>query len=154
MFDTLIAAALIHTDSTDREWAIQRPSRGIHASAVREAATFPPSLRPWAACVLDRESGGTLDDRTSGQGARNPSSSAQGRWQMLDGSGWRDGGAWMVRDRLIDSGMPRAAAADVREFLASTPIYRWPGLYQDVAFIESVERGGAGHWRGHTCGLP
>lgn len=135
-----------------REWALNRPSRGVHASVVRDAATIPRSLRPWAACVLDRESGGSLDDRSSGVGARNPSSSASGRWQFLDRS-WRDGLAYMVRDRLVDHGLPHRQAREVRVWLQQRPISEWPGWYQDIGFLEVVQRGGRHHWSGgsHSC---
>ena len=135
-----------------REWALNRPSRGAHGSVVRDAATIPRSLRPWAACVLDRESGGTLDRRSSGQGARNPSSSAAGRWQFLDNS-WRRGLSFMVRDRLVEFGMPRSRAREVRLWLERRNISEWPGWYQDIGFLAVVERGGRHHWNGgsHSC---
>lgn len=116
------------------------------------AATVPRSLRPWAACVLNRESGGTLNDRTSGQGARNPVSSASGRWQFLDTS-WRSGLSFMVRDRLIRFGMPKAQAREVRLYLGARPISEWHGLWQDIGFLEVMARGGKHHWSGgsHSC---
>lgn len=150
---TPVASTVTSTDRDDRrEWAVQRPSRGVHASVVRDAATFPRSIRSWAACVLDRESGGTLDRRTSGQGARNPSSSASGRWQFLDRS-WRRGLSFMVRDRLVEHGLPRAQAREVRIWLGKRPISTWPGVYQDIGFLEVVSRGGKHHWNGgsHSC---
>lgn len=162
MFESLMLAAVLTAAPTEtpappllsasssREWAIQRPSRGAHASAVREAATFPRSLRPWAACVIDRESGGTLDERTSGQGAANPASSARGRWQFLDNS-WRRGLAFMVKDRLVEHGMPKQQAKQVRIWLQQRSIAQWPGWYQDIGFIEVVERGGRHHWNGPGC---
>lgn len=138
--------------SSERAWSIERPSRGAMPGPLRAASEFPRSLRPWAACVLDRESGGTLDDRTSGMGARNPSpnSSAAGRWQFLDNQ-WRRGLSFMVRDRLIAHGMPRPMAGDIREHLSRLPINEWPGIYQDVGFLEVVERGGRHHWDGPGC---
>ena len=137
----------------DRVAAATRPSRSVHASSIRRAATIPPRLRPWAACVLRRESGGTLADPTSGMGARNESSSASGRWQFLD-SQWRRGLSYMVADRLRDHGVPRPTARVIRLHLAATPIHRWPAPYQDAGFVEVVERGGAFHWRGPGCGMP
>ena len=129
----------------DRAWSVQRPSRGAHAAPVLAAATIPPTWRPFAACVLDRESGGTLTRPQSGVAARNPSSSASGRWQFLDTS-WRRGLAYMVKDRLIRSGMPRAQARTVRQYLQATHISQWPGPFQDAGFAEVVERGGWFHW--------
>lgn len=154
MLDALVfaAAMAIPADVSDREWAVHRPSRGVHASAVRDAATFPAGIRSWASCVIDRESGGTLDDRSSGVGARNPSSSASGRWQFLNND-WNHGLPYMVRDRLVDHGMSKADAREVRIWLQQRPISQWPGWYQDIGFLEVVERGGRHHWNGggHSC---
>lgn len=139
------------TAAHSREWAVNRPTRGTHARVVARAATVPPRWRPFAACVLHRESGGTLDRPQSGVGALNGSSSAAGRWQML--SPWQRGGSFMVRDRLVRFGLPKPAAKDVRLWLGSHPIHRWPGVMQDMAFLEAVERGGAlRHWgNGDRC---
>jgi hypothetical protein len=117
---------------------------------VREAATFPRSIVSFARCVLERESGGTLDRRQSGVAARNPSSSASGRWQFLDTS-WRRGLSFMVRDRLVRFGMPKAQAREVRLYLGSRPISTWHGYWQDIGFLEVVERGGRHHWNGPGC---
>ena len=146
----------IGSGDADRRLNIARPSRSARSTVlvVQRAAKVPPHLRVWASCVLARESGGTLERIQSGVGARNPNSSASGRWQMLDGSGWREGGAWMVRDRLIRFGLPRNQAREVRKWLASHPIYTWHGYFQDIAFVESISRGGWRHWAGHTCGRP
>lgn len=137
----------------DRQVALNRPSRGAHSRVVAEAARIPNGIRDWAACVIDRESGGTLDRIQSGVGARNPSSSASGRFQFLDRS-WRRGLSFMVRDRLVEFGMPRADARQVRTYLAARPIYQWHGYWQQIGFVEVVQRGGAFHWRGHSCGMP
>jgi hypothetical protein len=119
---------------------------------VSRAAQFPQSLRSFASCVVARESGGTLDRRQSGVGARNPESSAQGRWQMLDGSGWREGGSWLAYKRLRWAGLAKAEARKAQRYLASTPIYRWHGLFQDMAFIQSIREGGWRHWaNGDRC---
>lgn len=119
---------------------------------VQRAAAVPRDLVPFASCVLERESGGSLDRIQSGVGARNPSSSASGRWQFLDNS-WREGLSFMVRDRLVRFGMPKAQAREVRLYLAQRPIYRWHGYWQDIGFLEVVERGGKHHWSGgsHSC---
>jgi hypothetical protein len=140
------------TPAPERQWAIQRPTRGAHARAVQRAATIPPQHRQWAACVLDRESGGTLDRPQSGSGARNPASSAQGRWQFLNNN-WQRGLSFMVRDRLVQFEMPKQQAAAVRRYLGARPIASWDGWYQDIGFNEVVERGGAHHWNGgsHSC---
>ena len=155
---TLASAPSVPTpwtsDRDEREWAANRPNRGAsrNVSVVLRAATVPRVLVPFASCVIARESGGTLDRRQSGAAARNPSSSASGRWQFLDRS-WRKGLSFMVRDRLVRFGLPKAQAREVREWLAAHPIYQWHGLYQDAGFLEVVQRGGRHHWNGgsHSC---
>lgn len=144
MIDAMIATLL--PLAVDRDWQVQQPSRSVHAAPVRAASTIPSSMRAFAACVSDRESGGSYSARnTSG-------STAQGRWQFLDRQ-WRVNGGlhFMVSKRLKRFGMPASAASDVRQFLKSTPIYRWPAAYQDTAFIAVVEAGGWRHWSGHSC---
>lgn len=151
MIETLMGAAVeAATNDTDRELSVARPSRSV--SAVRQASTVPARWRAFAECVLHRESGATLARPQSGSGARNPASSAQGRWQMLDGSGWRSGGAWNVYKRLVRFGAPKAQAHDVRAYLTRTPIARWDGIWQDVAAYEALESGGWRHWaNGDRC---
>ena len=151
MIDTLIGAAVELAADNDRTLDLQQPSRGAQSQTVREASTIPARWRAFATCVLRRESGGVLGNKQSREDARNSSSSASGRWQMLDASGWRDGGAWLVFKRLRAVGIPKADAHRVRVYLARTPIYRWDGHFQDMAFIQSVTEGGWAHWRGATC---
>jgi len=121
-------------------------------SVVLQAAEFPHSIRDFAACVLRRESGGTLHERQSGVGARNPSpdSSASGRWQFLNND-WNHGLPYMVRDRLVRFGMPKDQARKIRAYLQSIPIWEWHGYFQDIGFLEVVSRGGAHHWNGPGC---
>ena len=64
---------------------MKKPTR-VATEEIVEAATIPKKWRPFAACVCDRES---VD---LGQGAvrseaRNPNSSASGRWQFLNRNG-------------------------------------------------------------------
>lgn len=143
---------LLSAASSDsaRAWSANRPNRGESRSAsiVKRAATFPPAITDWASCVIDRESGGNLVERQSGVRAYNPSG-AQGRWQFM--SPWNHGGPYMVRDRLVQFGMPKADAREVREHLSSHPIVEWNGWWQDILMIEAVERGGAFHWDGPGC---
>jgi hypothetical protein len=108
------------------------------ATIVERAAEIPRSMRAWADCVARRES-------HHNPRARNPRSSAQGRYQFLDRL-WRESLAGQVAARLRDHGMPRAVAADVRQYLSRREIARWPALYQDAGFIEVTLRGGARHW--------
>ena len=149
MIDTLIGAA-VELAADDRQIDLERPSRS--GSVTREASTVPVRWKAFATCVLRRESGGVLGNKQSREDARNSSSSASGRWQMLDASGWRDGGAWLVFKRLRSVGIPKSDAHRVRLYLARTPIYRWDGHFQDMAFIQSVTEGGWAHWRnGDAC---
>jgi hypothetical protein len=126
-------------------WQPDRPLHGAHAQIVREASRIPGPLRPFADCVSDRESGGSYT-------SRNPTSSASGRWQFLDTS-WRVHGGihYMVTARLRGHGLPAAAAGDVRAFLRDTPIHKWPGPYQDTAFVAVILSGGWHHWKGAHC---
>lgn len=117
---------------------------------VLEAAEFPRSIQGFASCVLARESGGTLDERQSGSGARNPTSSASGRWQFLNNA-WNDSLPYMVADRLVRFGLPRPDARKIRIALQDTPIYEWHGYFQDIGFLEVVSRGGRHHWDGPGC---
>jgi hypothetical protein len=136
----------------ERQWSIQRPSRGASRTAaiIVRAATVPRSIRPWAECVVNRESGGTLDRIQSGVGARNPNSSASGKFQFLDNA-WRRGLSFMVRDRLVEFGMPKRDATKVRQYLGARPISQWHGYYQTIGFVEVVSRGGRFHWNGPGC---
>lgn len=150
MIDLIIGAAL---EAAHDDWRLEQPSRSVHASVIRQAARIPDRLRPWASCVLARESGGSLDRPYSGAGARNPSSSASGRWQFLDTS-WRHGLAYMVAGRLKAHGMPRDDARQLRVWLHDTPIAEWPAPYQDIGFVAVVLSGGQHHWNGPGCGRP
>ena len=149
MIDVILGAALEVAHDADRELVVERPSRSV--AVVRNASRVPTAWRNFAACVLKRESGATLDRPQSGAGARNTAgSSASGRWQFLQGS-WGHSLPYMVADQLVDHGLPRAEARSVRKYLQGLPIHRWPGVYQDMGFIEVVQRGGWAHWRGAAC---
>lgn len=144
----IIAAA--HHDRKDREVALNRPSRGGHMRVIARAATVPAQWRNFARCVLSRESGGSLERIQSGVGARNPGSSASGRWQFMNGD-WQHSLPWMVRDRLVDFGMPKAQANKIRRYLDKRPIYKWHGYWQDIGFNEVMAQGGRHHWDGPGC---
>lgn len=148
----IIATALAATPTTTPEWHMDKPHKGTHATPVREAAAIPSKAMPFAKCVAYRETGITnLNNRQSREDAQNPRSSASGRWQFLN-TQWQHGGSFMVRDRLIDHGMPKQKAKEVRHALGDTPIHKWDGWFQDVLFNEVIARGGWKHWAGSkTC---
>jgi hypothetical protein len=135
-----LGVALIMAAPIDRD---PRPSRATVSRQVALAALPPPAWREFAACVADRESGGSPT-------AQNPTSSAAGKWQFLDAQ-WRSGLAYMVRARLIAHGVPWAEAKRIRLQLQATPIHRWPERLQDVGFTAVVTQpGGWRHW--HLAG--
>lgn len=157
MLDALLIASAVLAGPTvdnDREWAASRPTRGAHSRTVALAAQPPAKLVRWATCVLDRESGGTFTRRQSGAGALNGGGSgAAGRWQFMPD--WRHGLPYMIRDRLVQFGMPKKQARQVRLYLSNLHyIHKYPGIYQDIGMLEVVERGGAFHWDGDRCGRP
>lgn len=143
MIDSMILTMALAID--DREWAAQRPSRGVHSTVVRDASRIPARWRAFQRCVAQRESGGSPT-------ARNPQSSAQGRYQFLDRL-WRSSLAKQVAARLRDHGLPAADVRSVRELLSRKEIATWPAVYQDMGFIAVVTNGGAHHWRlaGSKC---
>lgn len=143
--DIVMGAAM----SPDVDKLISKPMKTKHASVVAGAAQVPGTWRPFAACVVDRESGGDLDTRTgkgSGERAANPTSSARGRWQFM--KPWQRGGSFMVRDRLIRFGMPKKDAKALRRELEFTPIDEWSGYLQDVLAVEVLtQHDGWYHWK-------
>lgn len=122
-----------------REWSISRPSRGIHAGLVRLAATPPRGWSAFAACVEQRESkghAGILNHEGSG---------AAGLFQFMPD--WRHGAPFIVRERLIQFGIPKPLARQVRIHLTRIGrIEAWPAIYQRIAFAEVLEDGGWRHW--------
>lgn len=121
-----------------REWSVSRPSRGVHAGLVRLAATPPRGWSAFAACVEQRESGGSPT-------AVNSSSGAAGLQQWL--RAWRSGLPFNVAARLQQFGLPRAEAKAVRIALSGLPIERWPAVYQRIGFADQLARpGGWRHW--------
>lgn len=129
----------------------KKPHKGGFSEEIIAASTVPDKWRPFAACVLDRESGASIKNKNSGEGARNPRSSASGRWQFLQ-SGWGQSLPFMVAEQLRDHGMPKKEAKQVRIHLQSKPIYKWDGHWQDAGAIEVLQQGGWFHWRyGDKC---
>lgn len=112
----------------------------INLSTIQHKAALSP-MPQFSACVAERESHGNPK-------ARNPRSSAQGKYQFLDRS-WRRGLAFMVRDRLVQFGVPKPHASRIRVELVRKPIATWPEVLQDVGHAEVLERGGWFHWRNH-----
>ena len=124
----------------------------LSATPYMGAAQIPHDWHTFAECVLDRESGATLDDPTSGLRAKNPRSSASGRWQFLDNA-WRHGLAHMVAERLHDHGMPWREAKAERKKLRAKPIRYWPAWAQDAGFAAVIDTpNGWKHW--HLPGSP
>lgn len=141
MVEAALAVALIMPPSTDRPEP--RPSRATVSRMIALASLPPRAWWPFARCVADRESGGSPH-------ARNPASSASGKWQFLDAQ-WRHGLAYMVRARLVEHGVPWREARRIRVQLHATPIHRWPERLQDVAFAAVITTpGGWRHW--HLAG--
>ena len=131
-----------------QEVNMKNPHKGAFSDVITEAAKVPKKWRPFAACVLDRESGATLDKVQSGSGARNPNSSASGRWQFLQSS-WGQSLPYMVAKELKDNGLPKGQAVEVRMELQEKPIHKWHGLWQDIGFKAVVtEPRGWMHWSG------
>jgi hypothetical protein len=152
MLDLFLAAALeVAAVNQQDTFNPARPMVSEHSVVVDAAATFPRGWQRFASCVLRRETGGVLGNRASREDARSSLSSSAGRWQFL--AAWQSGGAHMVRKRLVAHGMPKADAKRVRGYLSKRPIYEWPGVYQDVLFIEAVRQpGGWRHW--YKAGSP
>ena len=134
----------LHMERVD----MRKPHKGAWSEQIVEAAEVPKKWRPFAACVLDRESGATLEKIQSGAGARNPNSTASGRFQFLNSS-WNEPLPYMVADRLKEFGVPKSVAMEIRLDLQHRPIYKWHGYWQQVGFLAVVsEDGGWRHWRG------
>jgi hypothetical protein len=110
MIDTLLAAVLLNPP-TDRT---PPSSRSVGAA------------RAFLSCVIRHESGGNPH-------AENPTSTASGLFQFIDGT-WRHYAQRVPQARRYG----HAAHAPAR--------VQW-----DVA-IEAVMTGGHGHWRGTGCG--
>jgi len=139
-----------HHEMSTQQVNMSKPHKGAFSEKITEAAVVPKKWRPFASCVLDRESGGTLEKIQSGVGARNPNSSASGRWQFLNSS-WNEPLPYMVAAELKETGVPKLVAKEVRIYLQSKPIYKWHGYWQDIGFVAVVTEGGWQHWSGAYC---
>lgn len=129
--------------------------RAANIVAARQAREVPAEWREFTLCISKRESGyGRHPDKSKAYKARNPKSSASGRYQFLDTS-WRDGASWNVFKRLVSFGYDRATAKWVRQRLAETPISQWRPVYQDIAYAETLLSGEGQGWRHwHLAGSP
>jgi hypothetical protein len=129
--------------------------RIVNVSAARKARDLPAEWQDFTLCISARESGyGKHHDTSKSYRAKNPASTASGRYQFLDSS-WRKGGAWNVWKRLIKHGYTKATAAKVRERLMETPIRYWKPVYQDILYAEVIlSNDGKGwkHW--YLAGSP
>lgn len=123
----------------------ERPATTTESDVIAAAARVPGRWSEFARCVSHRESHGNYR-------ARNPHSSAMGRWQFLDRQ-WRTPLAYMVAERLKAHGIAPARAKAIRLQLQRAEIARWPGRLQDVGFVAVITHGGAHHWRlaGSPC---
>ncbi len=119
----------------------------VHAQV--SASQIPSRWQRFARCVSERESHGNYKARN-----RSENSSAMGRWQFLDRQ-WRRGLSFMVRDRLIEHGTPKAHANSIQRKLAKTPIQKWAPWAQDAGFVAVItadEGRGWRHWsNGGKC---
>ena len=116
--------------------------------AYGAASAIPEHWGPVATCVSARESHHNYR-------ARNPHSSAEGRWQFLDRS-WRHGLAHMVAKRLHDYGLPWSKAKQHRQQLRTIRIQKWPAWAQDAGFAAVIDTpNGWTHWRlpGSRCNV-
>ena len=124
------------------------PATAGTAAIAHRASEIPTAWQPFAACVSKRESNHNYR-------ARNPISSAQGRWQFLDRA-WRVNGGieWIVLRQLKKHGATWEARKKVYRQLTTTRIQMWPGWAQDAAFVAVVTERPTGwrHWRnGDRC---
>lgn len=121
--------------------------RMVNVQAARVARQVPPEWIDFTLCISARESGyGRHPDERKSYRAKNPSSSASGRYQFMDAS-WRHGGAWNVWKRLIRHGYSKEIASKVRERLMGTPIRYWKPVYQDVLYAEVILSGDGKGWK-------
>ena len=147
MIDALLGAAMMYGFADKPTINIERPHKGDYSNVIVRSARVPERWKPFASCVLDRESGGTLDNVQSGVRARNPRSSASGRWQFLN-SQWNHGLPYAVSRELKRNGMPKEHAKKIRIELQQRPIHTWHGYWQDIGFVATVTDGGWFHWNG------
>lgn len=139
MFDAIVltAALAVQNDTSSREWAEQRPSRGgvgrFQDSNVPDVwAGVPDRVRSIWLCIRNHES------RHSGHyTAENPVSTASGAGQWLFGT-WSGVKKWVKVDGEF-------VARSYREAKDA------PAWVQDAAFVHVYKHGGLRMWRGTGC---
>jgi len=118
----------------------------VVAGPIQQAAVIPVEHRAFAACVSERESHGNYRAVNRDEQGRKQPSSARGRWQFIQ-SDWGHGLPFMVADRLVQFGMPRRDARQIRKQMAAKPIDKWTPVLQDIGFVAVVTHdGGWRHW--------
>lgn len=123
----------------------ERPEHVTEAQIVSTAGRVPPRWQAFKRCIVARESHGNPR-------ARNPHSSAQGKFQYLDRL-WRHSLAGMVAERLTGHGMSLHDARIIRDALRRNEIATWAEKYQDVAFAATITvPGNWKHW--YLAGSP
>jgi hypothetical protein len=135
----VLAGALLAGPTTAGTAAIEQ--------AQAAASVIPKAWRPFAECVSRRESNHSYR-------SVNRSSGAAGRWQFMPA--WQHGLPYMVVERLVANGYPKAMRKALRVKLQQTPIQKWPGTYQDVGFVAALLAPNGHGWRhwslpGHRC---
>jgi hypothetical protein len=140
MIESLLLSIVLTTINTEKSSI----STAVQGRVVAEAAKIPGEINEYAMCVSNRESHHNYK-------VRNPTSSAQGRWQFLDNK-WRINGGiqYVVSRRLDQFGLAKPTIRAIREHLAATEIAKWEPHFQDIAFNQVIAEGGSNHW--HIAG--
>ncbi len=134
MIETLTGALVEAAIDPEREWAVQRPNRGMTGQFLDSNVPavwrgVPDRVRAVWLCVRRHES-----MTYTGQ---NPVSSASGAGQWID-STWRGVARWVKVDgQYVARTYSRAKHA--------------PAWVQDAAFIHVYDHGGLRMWHGTDC---
>lgn len=138
MIDTFIAAAVeVASNDSDREWAVQRPSRGgatrfMDSNVPAVWKGVPTRARLIWLCIRRHES-----LHSGHYTAENPVSTASGAGQWLNGT-WDGIKKWVKVDgKFVARQYPEAKDA--------------PAWVQDAAFVHVYEHGGLTMWHGTWC---
>lgn len=141
MFESILLAVVLATGPSDQVAVAPMPFQ-----ATLRAAVIPGQWQRFAECVANRES-------HHNPHALNKSSGAAGRYQFLPA--WRHGLPYMVAERMVAHGYPKAKAKRIVRILQSVPINKWKAHYQDIGFIAAItstEGMGWKHW--YLAGSP